>query len=144
MSLYFSLEQSTLTLNGTTITGFSEDTDAIEIPSITLSEVRRGADGKMTAATTGDKGVDLSIKLLPTSDSVKFLSSIVEQQKRGARVVFNGSLVNHETGASLSLTNGVILEAPPFPSLGKGNTANMVYIIAFESATGNFEAANFL
>lgn len=143
MSIYFSIEQTTWTLNGTPLSGFSEDTDAIEIPQLEIAAVKRGADGKMTASTTGNKGVPITFKFLPTSESVKFLSSIGEQQKKGARVVFNGSAVNHENGASLALSNGILTEMPPFPSLGKGETGNMNYVIEFETVEASFETADF-
>ncbi|MEE9451374.1 MAG: hypothetical protein V3V61_01295 [Gammaproteobacteria bacterium] len=143
MSNNFSLENSTLTLNGTVITGFSDDTDALAFPDIILAQVKRGADGKMTGSSTGDKGGELEIKLLATSNSVIFLSSIAEQQKNGAVVNFNGSFVNSLTNVSVTLTNGLLTQYPPMSSLGKGETKNMVYIINFERIDGNYEAATF-
>ena len=69
----FSLEQTTVTLNGHTVTGWSDDTDALSLPSIDLSNVKRGASGEMVATTTGEKGGPVTIKLLPNSPSVIFV-----------------------------------------------------------------------
>ena len=143
MSRFFSLTDGILTLNSTTISGWLDDTAALEFPALTLANVRRGADGRMTAASTGDKGFALSIKLLNNSDSVKFLSSIVEQQKNGARVTFNGTYVNHINGTSVSLSNGILTEASIYPTLGKGESGDMEYTIEFETVAGNFESADF-
>lgn len=143
MSYLVSLENSTLTLNGTIITGFSDDSDALTFPEIDLFNEKYGADGKMTGAGTGTRGGIVTIKLLATSESVKFLSAISEQMKNGAQVVFSGTLVNHNTGASVKMSNGTIKTYAPFPSLGKGEVANMNYPIAFERVDGNFSSANF-
>lgn len=140
---YFSLEQSTYTLNGTVLTGWSDDSDALEIPTLEIATVKRGADGKMIASTTGNKGGPVSHKFLANSDSVVFLSNIAEQQKQGARVVFNGKIINHETGASLTLSTGILTSYPPFPSLGKGEVSNLIYVIEYQQINGNFESANF-
>ena len=142
MSNYISIETSTLTLNNTVITGFSDDTDALAIPDVDIAVVKRGADGRMTATSTGNKGGPVTIKLLPTSKSVPFLSSLSEQQKNGSRVVISGSVVDHQNGSSVSLSNGSIATYTPFSPRGKGEVGNMNYIIEFERVDGNYESAD--
>jgi len=143
MSSFFDLGSSTLTLNGTTITGFSDATDCFSIEQLDMSTVRRGADGGMTASSTGNRGVNITLKLLPTSNSVKFLSKLLERHNRGDRVVFNGTFVSAANGTSLSMINGVFTSGTIYPTLGKGESSDMEYVIAFESTSGNFESANF-
>ena len=144
MSNYVALEDTTVTLNNTVLTGFSDDTDALGLPTeLEIAAVKRGADGRMTATSTGNKGGPIVFKMLPTSLSVPFLSSLAEQQKNGSRVVFAGSIVNHQTGASASLVNGTLTSYPPFPAIGKGEVSNMNYTIEFERIDGNFTSANF-
>ena len=143
MSILFNITDTVVTLNSTIITGFSDDADALEFSDIDLANIKRGSDGRMTGATTGNRGGQMTMKLLSTSDSVKFLSSLAEQQKNNATVVFNGACVNLVNNASVFMSRGVLITYPPFPTLGKGEVGNMNYVFEFESITGNFEAANF-
>lgn len=144
MSNFIALENITVTLNETTITGFSDDTDALGLPAtIDIATVKRGADGKMTGMSTGDKGGPVVFKLLPTSDSNKFFSLMAEQQKNGAAVVFNGRIENSLNGSSIDLVNGLLTSYTPLPSVGKGSVANPNYTIEFERLDGHMTSANF-
>ena len=144
MSNYISLENSIFTLNGAVITGFSEDSDALSFPSIPLAQEKYGADGQMIAAGTGTHGGRVGIKLLATSDSNILLSSLAEQQKAGAAIVYEGFYMSYTTGSTVTMTNGVLVEYNPYSTLGKGEVGSISYIFAFESINGNLAAADFI
>lgn len=139
----FSLEQMTLTLNGHSVTGWSDDTDALSLPSIDLSNIKRGASGEMVATTTGEKGGPVTIKLLPNSPSVKFFQNLITSIQQGGRVEFNGSIVDSVNGITVSLQRGVMQNAPLGPTIGKGEVANREYVIEFERVEADYSAANF-
>ena len=142
-SPYFSLINGTLVLNSRTFTGFSDGSDAFSIDPIVIANVKYGADGQFVAIGTGTRGTNASLKLLPNSDDVKFLSSIAEQNKKGAGIVLNGSYVNHLNGSQLKLVTGIITSYQPYPTQGKGEIGDMEYIIAFAEVNGDFSAASF-
>ena len=139
----FSLEQTTVVVNGHTVTGWSDDTDALMLPDIDLTTVKRGADGVMVAATTGEKGGPVTLKLLANSPSVKFFQNLVTTIQQGGRVEFNGSVVDNINGITVSLERGVLQHAPLGPTLGKGDVANREYMIEFERVVADYSAANF-
>ena len=139
----FSLEQTTVILNGHTVTGWSDDADALSIPDIDISAIKRGADGKMVAASTGEKGGPVIIKLLANSPSVKFFQNIATAQLGGAAVVWAGIVRDAISGINVALLNGVLTHAPLGPTMGKGDIANREYTIEFESIIADYSGANF-
>ena len=71
--MFFSLQDVTFILNGHTVEGWSEDTDALTLPdAFEFASVRRGATGDMAAFSTGDRGGPVTLKLMPNSPSVPF------------------------------------------------------------------------
>jgi len=139
----FSLEQTVVILNGHAVTGWSEDADALSLPDIDISAVKRGADGKMVAASTGDKGGPVIVKLLANSPSVKFFQNIATSQLAGASVVWNGIIRDAINGINVALVNGILTHAPLGPTIGKGDVANREYTIEFESIIADYSGANF-
>ena len=143
MSNFSSIEGTKLTLNGVTISGFSDDSEALMIDTVEIGAVKYGADGVMTATTTGNKGGKLTVKLMPTSESVKFLNAVATAQQAGIRIVFNGGIVNIDNGASVALSVGVMTNYPPMASLGKGEFGDMTYEFQFQNIISIMEAADF-
>ena len=92
--MFFSLQDVPVTLNGHTVEGWSEDTDALTLPdAFEFASVRRGASGDMAAFSTGDRGGPVSLKLLPNSPSVPFLMNQVTQiLVDRAEVIWDGSV----------------------------------------------------
>lgn len=143
MARNISLVNSTIELNKTAITGWSDDTDALTIPDITISNVKRGADGIMTATATGIKGGAITYKLLAETESCKFLVSISEQIKSGANINFQGTITSNSTGWQLIKKNGVLTQYKPFPTIGAGEKASMEFVIEWESIDGVVDSTNF-
>ncbi len=141
--MQFSLEQTTVEINGHTVTGWSDDGDALSLPDIELTNVKRGADGIMTASTTGEKGGPVILKLLPNSPSTKFFSSLVTTILNGGRVQLDGTIFDPINNITVNLSRGVLMTAPLGQTQGKGETANREFTIEFERVIPNYDAANF-
>ena len=139
----FSLEQSVLNLNGHTVKGWSDDTDALSLPNIDVANVVRGADGSMVSVSTGDKGGPVTIKLLPNSQSVPFFMNLKIAQDNGASIKFNGFYRDPINGINVALINGTLTNAPQGPTLGKGTAANMEFTIEFQKTIADYLAVDF-
>jgi hypothetical protein len=139
----FSLQASTIILNGYEFTGWSSDTDGLTLPEIELAKTERGADGKMIATATGDKGGSVVFKLLANSPTTKFLQNIIAQkQTYGAIVLFSGTF-NFNTGIRTVVSKGVLTKGPAGPTLGKGQTKAHEFTMDFESIISEYLTANF-
>ncbi len=139
----FSAEQTVVVINGHTFTGFSDDTDAISFPNIDLANVVRGADGKMVAVSTGDKGGPFILKLLPNSPSVKFMMNSVAAQLHGGAVKWNGIVRDALNQVNFALINGTLTNAPVGQTIGKGEAKNAEFTIEFERITPDYLASTF-
>lgn len=137
----FSLEQVALVLNGHTVTGYGDDTDALSLPNIDLANVVRGADGKMVSVSTGDKGGPLVIKLLPNSPSVAFFMNAVTAQLNGASVKWNGLIRDSINQVNVALYNGTLSNAPLGQTMGKGDAGNREFTFEFERITPDYLTA---
>lgn len=139
----FSLEQSSLVLNGHTVTGWSDDADALSMPNVDLANVVRGADGGMVSTSTGDKGGPVIIKLRPNSPSTAFFMNAVTAQQNGAAVKWNGLYRDPLNQVVVALAGGVLTNAPLGQTMGKGETGNREFTFEFERITPDYQAANF-
>jgi len=143
MAIYRALDLSTVILNGITFSGWSQDEDALTLPDAsTFSVFEKGADGLMVAGRTGEKGGEVTFKLLANSPTVQALQAIVLAEKNGASVEFSG-IVNYNDGSVVTLDRGIIKTAPNGYTLGKGAPKVMSYVfefqvIDFETITGDF------
>ena len=139
----FSLEQTSVIINGHAITGWSDDTDALTMPDIDIATIKRGADGKMIASSTGEKGGPVTFKLLANSPSVKFFQNLVSAQLRGAGVKYNGLIRDPINGINTVLSGGILSHAQLGQTMGKGDVANKEITIEFETITADYSGANF-
>lgn len=139
----FSLEQSTLKLNGFTITGWSNDTDALTFPTIDFAKAVFGADGKMVLTSTGQKGGPVTIKLLPNSPAVKFFQNLITlKQTTGVITPFAGTFLSN-VGVLTTLIGGGLTNGPLATSMGMGETKNHDYVITFEQVISEYVTATF-
>ncbi len=141
--MLFDLEQTKVQINGHNVTGFSDDGDALSLPTIDIATVKRGADGIMTGASTGEKGGPVIFKLLPNSVSTKFFMNLVASIQGGGRVTFDGIVNDEANGIVVKLERGLLTSAPTGPTIGKGDVANMEFTIEFERITPDYSGANF-
>lgn len=142
--MLFSLEQTTVTLNGEIVTGWSDDTDALSLPQdLEIAVTKFGADGMMTGAGTGIKGGEVTFKLLPNSPTTKSLMNIATTLQNGGRVEFDATVEDENLGYKINMERGVLNKFPAGPSLGKGEVSNAEFVFSFERIMPDYSAANF-
>jgi hypothetical protein len=143
MSMMRALDLSSVTLNGHTFSGWSGDEDALTLPdSSELAMFVKGADGKIIAGRTGERGGEVSIKLLANSPSVQFMQTAVLALKNGASIQWEG-LIKYNDNSLATLIKGILIKAPLGLTLGKGVAKTMTYVFEFElidyeTITGDF------
>ena len=137
----YSLEQIAVVINGHTVTGWGDDTDALSLPNIDLASVIRGAGGKMISVSTGEKGGPVIFKLLPNSPSTKFFMNAIAAQNSGASMKWNGSIRDSVNQVNIILSNGTLTNGPLGQTIGKGAAANREFTIEFETVTPDYMAA---
>ena len=149
--MFFSLQDVTVILNGhtvegeQTISGWSEDTDALTLPdAFEFASVRRGATGKMAAFSTGDRGGPVTLKLMPNSPSVPFfMNQVTRILGDKAEVIWDGSVKHSKSDASVALIRGVLVSGPLWYTMGKGEAGNLTFTWEFEQIIPNFTKVNF-
>ena len=143
--MFFSLQDVTVTLNGHTVEGWSEDSDALTLPdSFEFASVRRGATGDMAAFSTGDRGGPVTLKLMPNSPSVPFLMNQVTRiLVERAEVIWDGSVKHNRTGASVTLKRGILISGPVWYTMGKGEASNLTFNWEFQEIIPDFAKVNF-
>lgn len=141
MSTFVSIEDTDVVINGHTVEGWSDDADALTLPDVELASVTRGADGRMVASSTGNKGGEVTIKLLPNSPSTQFFSQRAAEIVGGAVIIFHGLIRNSRLGFSTRLSRGVLMTAPLGQTLGKGEAAAREFTFEFEEILPNYDGA---
>ena len=149
--MLFSLQDVTVLLNGHTvegehtISGWSEDSDALTLPdAFEFASVRRGATGDMAAFSTGDRGGPVSLKLLPNSPSVPFfMNQVTRILVDKAEVIWGGSVNHIKTGASVTLERGILISGPLWYTMGKGEVGNLTFNWEFQEIIPDFAKVNF-
>lgn len=142
MGIDVSISNTTVVVNGHTVSGWSEDTDALLLPDLTIANIKRGGDGRMTSSGTGDQGGPVTFKLLPTSPSTQFFMNLGTTQRSGGSVEFNGTVRYNDTGIVVELNRGIMTQLPSGQTVGKGSSATQMFIIEFESVVPDYSAAN--
>ena len=137
----FDLGANIFNLNGHDFGGWSEDGDALAFPTVDIANIKRGATGKQVATSTGDKGGPVIGKFLPTSKSVKFMQNIITTIQNGAVIKWNGFYKDPINQIYVTLTNGTLQNVPLGPTIGKGETANMIYTWEFELVVPDYMAS---
>ncbi len=143
--MLFSLQDVTVILNGHTVEGWSEDTDALTLPdAFEFASVRRGAIGDMAAFSTGDRGGPVSLKLMPNSPSVPFLMNQVTRiLVERAEVIWDGSVKHGKSDASVTLKRGILISGPLWYTMGKGEVGNLTFNWEFQEIIPDFAKVNF-
>lgn len=139
----YSLLDTIMILNGHRVEGWSEDEDALMMPEITVAATIRGGDGLMMSQSTGDLGGEVTIKLLATSKSTQFFMQQHEIIRRGARVIWNGSIDYGAMGNRNVLRIGAMLTGPSGQTLGKGRAATRQFVFDFQEISNNADAGKF-
>lgn len=81
----YSFKNTIVVVNGVEISGWSEGDDVIKIGRLNDSATHKiGADGTMMMSISADRSGEFTFKLMQTSPSNKFLSSLIQLQEGGA------------------------------------------------------------
>jgi hypothetical protein len=132
-SQFRSLEASKVVLNGITFEGWSQDEDALTLPDAFERYAKQtGADGLKVYGTTGEKGGEVTIKLLANSPTVQILQGFVLAEKNGAFIEWNG-IVKYNDNSIATLAKGVMTKMPLGLTLGKGAPKTMTYVFEFQN-----------
>ena len=138
MSLDISIEHATVLINGHRVQGWAAEADALLLPEIDLANTTRGPDGLLLASSTGNRGGEVSFKLLANSESAAFFGRQVAEIRRGARIIFEGSYED-QTGYSITFERGVFMRAPFGRTLGNTTPATRVFVFDFESIVESWD-----
>lgn len=123
-----------LLINGHLVSGFSDSEDCLGFPQdLELATVTKGADGKMCGSKTGEKGGEVTIKLLPNSPSAAFFAKLIKQQQLGLPIIISGSWSNPSVGEFIQMKGGILKTGPKGTTYGKGKAGEKVYVIEFET-----------
>ena len=137
------MKDTTITLNSHEVKDLSEDADALTMPnSFELATVRIGATGDMVAFSTGDRGGEVAIKLLPHSRSLPFLVQQLGVLRNGGVVIWDGEVKNTKAGWSFKLERGVMLSGPLGHSMGRNDVANQTFTFHFQDIIPSYEKVN--
>ena len=124
------------------ITGWSDDNDALTMPDeFEIMNTRFGAGGELAAFRTGLRGGDVTIKLLPTSPTVKSLMIRLTEVHRGVMMEWTGKIRDTVNNFSYDLTDGVMKSGPLGMTLGSGDAANRMFVFSFASIVPDWDTA---
>ena len=124
------------------ITGWSDDNDALTMPDeFEIMNTRFGAGGELAAFRTGLKGGDVTIKLLPTSPTVKALMIRLTEVHRGVIMEWEGHIEDTVNKFKFELQDGVMKSGPLGMTLGSGDAANRMFVFSFATIKPNWTGA---
>ena len=129
---YSTLIGSSLTLNGTEIVEYSDAEDGISFPDRELTAHKTGATGKKNVGFTGERGGQVTIKLLSNSKSIPFFKGIDNATVLGSLIKLEGFL-QYSNGSTCTMTNGTLVKCPAGQTLGRGVSKDHEAIIHFET-----------
>lgn len=116
------------------ISGWSDSADCLSLPDASeLNMVKKGADGKMVASNTGEKGGEVTIKVLANSPFVDRMAAEIELIKQGVQIPAQLLITNQTVGDTTACANGSLKTAPVGVTYGKGEVGEMVYVWEFET-----------
>lgn len=139
MATHLSWRHIELILNGHRFQGWSDDDPPVEFPDIDLVNVVTGKDGAAYYSDTGMLGGEVTIKLLPTSESAKRCLRWLEERDSGARLEFEGTYGDSEIGFSAALRGGALRTCRPATVPDQ----NFEVVFHFEEIIPDYDAAQF-
>ena len=124
------------------VTGWSDDADALTMPDeFEIMNTRYGAGGELAAFRTGLKGGDITIKLLPTSPTVKAFMLRLTDIHGGAQMEWSGYIEDTVNDFNFTLEDGVMVAGPLGMTLGSGDAANRMFRFSFARIIPDWSAA---
>ena len=141
MGLYYSIHDVSVILNDNQLEGFSDDTDAISLPQLTLGEGVFGLDGTLLAVSSGEYGGEVTFKFLASSATIPLMMSYVLEAQRGAYTVFNGKIWNARERVGTDLIRGFLRMGEIGQTIGKASVPPREYTFMFERLVPTYEGS---
>ena len=134
-----SLQHTVVTVNGHRCEGWANVADALQLPDIQLANHEIGPDGLKVVSSTGMRGGPVIFKFLANSRSRAKFGTWYGQIQEGARINFEGSISNSQTGERTRMERGHIETGPAGTTLGNAVPAAREFTIVFETVITNFD-----
>ena len=134
-----SLLHTVVTVNGHRCEGWAAVADALLFPDPQIANHEFGADGLKVVSSTGMRGGPVVFKFLANSRSRGQFGRWYAQLQQGARMTFEGSTSNSQTGEATRLERGHMETGPAGTTLGNAAPAAREFTIVFESIITNLD-----
>lgn len=126
---------------GFTMTQFSDDTDAFDIPPVQNADDAMGANGDLVVWST-PKPIEMTVSAIPGSDDDKNLQTLYEANRvgRGKSIVRDKitMTVIYPDGSKNLYSGGFIKSGMPGQSLAStGKLKSKTYVFVFENVTSS-------
>lgn len=124
---------------GHRITGLADEDPPVEMPIIEVETETWGKDGTLYTDSTGRRGGEVKVKLLPTSVSTKHLMRKFAEIQGGRRINWEGFYGDILLNQHSLLRGGRMKMAPA--TISPGVTAEFTFV--FEEIIPSFDSAEF-
>ncbi len=127
---------------GITLTQFSDDTDAIDVPVLQIADTAMGINGDLIAWSKANP-IKFTLSVLPNTDNDRMLGILFEANrpgrgKTGAQDVITLN-IQYPAGNVVQLVNGVMVDGFPFSGAqSTGRLKTKTYSFSFEQRIGGF------
>lgn len=128
-----------LVINGHRFDGYADDDSPVEFPDMELVDTQRGKDGTLYGTDTAMIGGEVTVKLLPVSQSAIRVLRWFDEIQRGARLEFEGNYGDAELNYSAQMRGGFLKRCPAM--IDPGKTFEVVF--EFEQIIPDMDGARF-
>ena len=135
-----SILHTTCTINGHRCEGWAAGADSLLLPDIQVANHEIGPDGLKVVSSTGMRGGPVVFKFLANSASRGQFGTWYSQIQKGARIDFEGSISNSETGETTRFERGHMEVGPAGTTLGNATPPAREFTIVFETVVSNFDS----
>lgn len=134
------LVASTTFPTGVVINQFSDDTDALDIPSLQIADVAMGLNGDMITWSKANP-IKVTLSVVPQSDNDVSLGILLAANRVGRGKISANDVITmtvvYQNQRFITLTGGIITDGIPFaPVASSGRLTTRTYQFAFESYIG--------
>lgn len=125
---------------GITLTQFSDDTDAVDVPVLQIADSAMGINGDLITWSKANP-IKFTLSVLPNTDNDRMLGILFEANrpgrgKTGAQDVITLN-ISYPAGNVVQLINGAIIDGMPFSGAqSTGRLKTKTYSMSFESRIG--------